>query len=196
MIYAGSEAGGVVMRSDNSSDWSISYDSSAVNAHDIIGFSQDCDMYIGTGDSGIIYTMDNLVQKDLIPDVTAPDGGETITTDTYTIQWSMEIEDYTDIVWTIEYSPNWSTNRDWYTCVDDVGGDPEHTGDPLVDISTGDKVDENGNYLETTWNVLPIVDSVDMKIRIRAKDTSESGCDGLGSWNESSDVFELNNGPC
>jgi hypothetical protein len=153
-------------------------------------------MYLGTGDSAVIYSMDNLVQKDLIPDVIYPDGSETLTADSIVVLWSMNTADYTNIVWDIEYTRDWSTNRTWHIAVDNTGGDPGHTGAPLTGISTSDKVTINGNMLEATWNVLPIMDSADMKIRIRARDTSVGGCAGNSSWNESSSTFEIHNGPC
>jgi photosystem II stability/assembly factor-like uncharacterized protein len=196
MVYAGSELGGVLYRSDNTLDWSISYDSPATRINVISPFSLNCKMYLGTGVDGIIYSMDNLVQKDLIPDVVAPDGGETITTDTFIIQFSMEQTDYTNIVWDVEYTRDYSTFRTWIPA---EGGTDPHIGHnlPLTGISIGGgQVTQVGNYLEVTWNVLPIVDSTDVKIRIRARDTSSSGCTGYSSWNESDSTFTLQNGPC
>jgi len=195
MVYAGSEISGILYRSDNTLDWSISYDSPATRINAMSSFSLNCKLYLGTGASGIIYSMDNLVQKDLIPDVVAPDGGETITTNTFVVQWSMEQTDYTNIVWDIQYTRDWSTNRTWYPA--EGGTDPHAGHNPqLIGISLSNYVTQSGNYLQATWNVLPIMDSTDMKIRIRARDTSASGCSGYSSWNESDSVFALFNGPC
>jgi hypothetical protein len=169
MVYAGSELSGLLYRSDNTVDWSISYDAPVVRTNAMSLFSLNCNLYLGTGDTGVIYSMDNLIQKDLIPDIVTPDGGETITTDTFIIQFSMETTDYTNIVWDIEYTRNWSTNRDWEPA---EGGTNPHQGmnPPLTGISiSGGQVTQSGNYLQVTWNVLPIVDSTDMKLRIRAR---------------------------
>ena len=185
MIYAGTELLGVLYRSSNAVDWSISYDSPETEIHAIASFGANPDMYIGTGNSGIIYSMDNYVEIDGVPDTISPDGGETITTDTFVLEWSVEATDLTNIVFDIEFTRNFSTNRDWTVAVDDLS-------ENLTGISTSDKVTVNGNQLEATWNVLPIVDSSDMKIRIRARDISASNA----SWNESDDVFTLQNGPC
>ena len=49
------------------------------------------------------------------------------------------------------------------------------------------------NKVTATWNVLPIVDSTDMKLRARVNRVTsvlES------SWNETDAVFTLQNGPC
>jgi len=191
MIFAGSDTDGSLFKSDDGLTWFMSYDSPAGSINAMAPWSSNCNLYLGADE--FVYSMDNLPQislADTCPDITAPDGGETITVDTFTVQWS--VEDDTNLVFDVEYSRNWSTNRDWETAVDDTGGDPGHTGAPL----TGIPGDPNGNYLEADWNVLPIVDSTDMKIRIRARDTSASGCARIGSWNESEDIFELNNGPC
>jgi hypothetical protein len=195
MVYAGSELGGILYRSDNTLDWSISYDSPATRINVMFPFSLNCKMYLGTGTDGIIYSMDNLTQADLIPDVVSPDGGETITTNSFIIQFSMESTNYTNIVWDVEYTRDWSTNRVWYPA---EGGTDPHPGHNyyLTGISLSNYVTQNGNYLEVTWNVLPIIDSVDVKIRIRARDTSISGCAGYSSWNESDAVFAIQNGPC
>ncbi len=217
MVYAGAGSLGVLLHTDNAVDWSLSYDSPAGSVNALYGTGMNetgfgdqtygqcgwggemtcsSNLFVGTGIGGTIYTMDNFVTADIIPDTVQPDGGETITTDTYLIRWSINRSDYTNLVWDIEYTRDWSTNRTWHVAVDDTGGDPEHTGAPLTGIYVGQKVTSYGNYLEATWNVLPIVDSTDMKIRIMTRDTSSSCSCANSSWNESFDVFALNNGPC
>lgn len=88
MIYAGPELLGVLYRSDNAVDWSISYDSPATDIHALAPFEDPPKLYVGTGDGGIIYTMDNYVEIDNIVDVISPDGGETVTTDAFTVSFS------------------------------------------------------------------------------------------------------------
>lgn len=190
-VYAGSDTGGVVYKSDDGKDWMISYDSVEGTINYMTTWTDNCYQYVA-GDEKI-YSQDNLPRIEIAntcPDVTIADGGEIVTTDSFTIQWS--VEDSTNLVFDVEFTRNYSTNRDWETAVDDTGGDPAHTGAPLTGI-TGTA---NGNYLEATWNVLPIIDSTDMKLRIRARDTSQAGCARIGAWNESESVFELQNGPC
>lgn len=88
MLYAGSEAGGVLYRSDNLVDWSISYDSPETGLHAMANFNDPPNLYIGSGSTGLIYSMDNYVEIDNSVDLISPDGGETITTDTFTVEFS------------------------------------------------------------------------------------------------------------
>lgn len=90
MAYAGTELLGVLYRSSNAVDWSISYDSPAADIHVMEPFGDPPNLYLGTGNGGIVYEMDNYVEIDNIVDVVSPDGGETVTTDTYTVSFSVE----------------------------------------------------------------------------------------------------------
>jgi hypothetical protein len=131
MVYAGTELLGVLYRSDNAIDWSISYDSPKTSIHDMTGFSQDCGtLYLGSDD--VIYTMDNLVESDYVPDVISPDGGETITTDTFTVEWSVE-DVYTEAV------AHWD--------MEEAAGDSR--ADTIGDLSLTD----NGNVARSTGKI-------------------------------------------
>lgn len=190
-VYAGSSLGGATYKSDDGITWMISYDSPEVSVNAMTGWTLDNKQYLAVDE--FVFRQDNLPKlniADTVVDITVADGGETLTTDSVTIQWS--VEDDTNLVFDVEFTRNYSTNRVWETAVDDTGGDPAHTGAPLTGISGT----PNGEYLEATWNILPLVDSSDVKLRIRARDTSASTAQSIGGWNESEDTFELQNGPC